>query len=287
MRSGAVSGSPLAGIAAMTAGAGLLTLNDAVSKHLTEHYPIGQVIGLRQAAAMLFIMPYAWLTAGRAALRAVNVRGQFLRGMLFVLGNVFVLGSLAQLPLSFVIAVLFASPLFVALLSSAMLGERVRTPHWIAIGVGFAGVLLIVRPAGAGFHWMLLLPLAAAFTNGLRDTYTRRLSRTESSIAMLFWSGVLVMLAGFLTWPLGWRPVDLAGALWLVFAGLLNACAHFMVIEAFRLGPAALVAPFRYTGLIWAMGLGYLVWRETPDAMMLAGAAVVAGAGLYMLKHGR
>ncbi len=282
-----MTASPLAGIAAMVVGAGLLALNDAVSKHLAEHYPIGQVICLRQAAAMLFMLPYAWMTAGRGALRVVNIRGQFLRGMLFVLGNVLVLGSLSRLPLSFVIAVLFTSPLFVAMLSPAMLAERVRPHHWIAIAAGFVGVVLIVRPAGSGFHWVLLLPLCAAFTNALRDTYTRRLSRTESSIAVLFWSGVLVILAGLCTLPLGWRAVDQAGALWLLLAGLLNASAHFMVIEAFRLGPAATVAPFRYTGLLWAMILGYAAWGETPDAWMLSGAAVIAGAGVYMLKRGR
>ncbi len=279
--------SPLAGIAAMVAAAGLLTLNDAVSKHLTETYPIGQVITLRQAAAMLFMLPYAWMTAGRRALHALNVRGQFFRGMLFVLGTVLVLGSLSRLPLSFVSVVLFSSPLFVALLSAPLLGERVHRHHWIAIAAGFVGVMLIVRPAGSGFDWIMLLPLAAAFTNALRDTYTRRLSRTESSLAVLFWSGVIVIVAGLCTLPLGWRAVDLAGARWLLLAGLLNASAHFMVIEAFRLGPAATVAPFRYTGLLWAMILGYAVWRETPDAWMLTGAAVVVGAGVYMLKRGR
>jgi drug/metabolite transporter (DMT)-like permease len=204
-----------------------------------------------------------------------------------VLGTVLVLASLSRLPLSFVTVVLFSSPLFVAMLSPSMLGERVHRHHWIVIAAGFVGVMLIVRPAGSAFQWILLLPLAAAFTNALRDTYTRRLSRTESSIAVLFWSGVIVIAAGLCSVPLGWRAVDQAGALWLLLAGLLNACAHFMVIEAFRLGPAATVAPFRYTGLLWAMALGYAVWRETPDAWMLAGAAVVVGAGLYMLRHGR
>lgn len=278
--------SSLRGIAAMTAGAGLLTLNDAVSKYLTEHYPIGQVIALRQASAFLFILPYAWLSTGLATLRPVNRGGQLLRGTLFIVGTALVLTSLSLLPLAFVTVVLFSSPLFVALLSAPLLGERVHAQQWIAIAAGFAGVLLIVRPGGSTFEWTVLLPVCAAFTNGLRDTYTRRLSRTDSSLSVLFWSGVLVMTAGLCTLPYGWHPVGLRGAGWFLLAGFFNAAAHFMVIEAFRLGNAAMVAPFRYTGLLWATLWGYLVWREVPGPWTLAGAAVVVCAGVYMLRRG-
>jgi len=119
-----------------------------------------------------------------------------------------------------------------------------------------------------------------------RDAFTRRLSRTDSSIAVLLWSGVMVMAAGLCTIPFGWKPVDAGGAAWFLAAGPFNAAAHFMVIEAFRLGNAAVVAPFRYTGLLWAMLVGFALWREVPDAWMLAGAAVVVCAGIYVLRHG-
>lgn len=273
------------GVVAMVVGAGLLTLNDAVSKYLTEHYPLGQVIALRQAAALLVIMPYAWRVTGLAALRPVNLGGQLFRGLLFVTGTGLILLSLSLLPLSFVTIVLFSSPLFVALLSAPMLGERVDARQWAAIALGLAGVMLIVRPAGIEFQWPVLLPVAAAAVNALRDTFTRRLSRTDSSISVLLWSGVLVLIAGLCTLPLGWKPVDLKGAMWLLAAGILNASAHFMVIEAFRLGNAAVVAPFRYSGMLWAMLVGFLVWREVPDAWMLTGAAIVVCAGVYMVRH--
>ncbi len=279
--------SSLRGIAAMVAGAGLLTLNDAVSKHLTEHYPIGQVVTLRQAAAMLFMVPYALVLSGRAALVPVNVRGQFLRGLLFVLGTALVLTSLSLLPLSFVTVALFTSPLLVAVLSAPLLGERVHARQWIAVAAGLAGVLLIVRPTGAGFAWVMLLPFASAITNACRDTYTRRLSRTDSSISVLFWSGVMVIVAGTCTLAFGWTAVDASGAGWFLAAGFLNAAAHFMVIEAFRLWNAATVAPFRYSGLLWAMILGYVLWREVPDVWMLSGAAIIVAPGVYMLRPGR
>lgn len=276
--------SVLRGVLAMVAGAGLLTLNDAVSKHLTQHYPIGQVICLRQLAAFMFILPYAASVTGLGALRVVDRGGQFLRALLFATGTGLIVWSLSLLPISLVTVVLFSSPVFVALFSVPLLGERVDGRQWLAIGGGFVGVMLIVQPTGGGFEWVALLPVLAALVSAFRDAYTRRLSRTESSISVLFWSGAMVMVAGLLTSPLGWQRVDAAGAAWFLAAGFFNASAHFMVIEAMRLGRAAVVAPFRYSGLLWAMLVGFLVWGETPDASMLAGAAVVVASGIYMIR---
>ncbi len=268
----------------MTAGTGLLTLSDAASKYLMEHYPIGQVISLRQAAAFVFLLPYAASTVGLRGLRAVSYRGQALRAGLFVVGVICVMFSLHLLPLAFVTVVLFSSPLFVALLSVPLLGERVRRHQWIAIATGFAGVMLIVRPGGTGFEWVVVLPLLCAFLNGMRDAVTRLISRTESSLSVLFWSGVAVLVAGLCSLPLGWSAVGSEGALWFLAAGFCHAAAHFCVIEAFRLGNAALVAPFRYSGLLWAMLVGFLVWGDVPTATMLAGGAIVVVAGIYMLR---
>jgi drug/metabolite transporter (DMT)-like permease len=278
--------SSLRGILAMVCGTGLITLSDAASKYLTEHYPVGQVICLRQIAALLVMVPYVWYVTGIGALRPVNRKGQSVRALLFVGSVGFTVTSLSLLPLSFVTIVLFSGPLFVALLSSPILGERVGMHQWIAIVAGFTGVLLIVRPAGSGFEWLMLLPVLGAFTNGLRDTATRLISRTDSSISMLFWSGIAVIVAGLLTVPFGWRAVDWEGAAWFFAAGFFNGTAHFLAIEAFRLGNAAVVAPFRYSGLLWAMLIGFLMWREVPDLWMLTGAAIVIGAGIHMLRHG-
>jgi drug/metabolite transporter (DMT)-like permease len=269
----------------MLAGAGLLTLSDAATKHLTEEYPLGQVLCLRQFAALLFILPYAWAVTGTRALRIVDRGGQLLRGILFLAGSVIVVVSLHHLPLSFVSCVLFASPLFVAAVSAPILGERVYTYQWVAIAVGFFGVLLIVQPGTRGVAWIALVPVLGACLNAVRDAYTRRLSRTDTSMSILFWSGVLVCIGGLFTIPLGWKSIDANGGLWFLAAGLSNAAAHFFVIEAFRLGKAALVAPFRYSGLLWAMLIGFLVWGEVPDAWMLTGAAIVVCAGVYMLRR--
>jgi drug/metabolite transporter (DMT)-like permease len=221
---------------------------------------------------------------GARALRIVDGRGQLVRGGLFLAGSVIVVVSLHHLPLSFVSVVLFSSPLFVAALSARMLGERVYAYQWIAIAVGFCGVLLIVQPGTRGADWIALLALFGAFLNALRDAYTRRLSRTDTSISILFWSGVITCVGGVFTVPFGWRSIDFGGGMWFLAAGFFNAAAQFMVIEAFRLGRAAVVAPFRYSGLLWAMLIGFLAWGEVPDRWMAIGALIVVGAGLYMSR---
>ena len=275
--------SALRGVLAMVAGAGLLTLSDAVSKHLAQSYTIGQVICLRQLAAFIFIVPYVMSVSGLGALRVVNRAGQLLRALYFVAGSWLIVWSLSLLPISIVTVVLFTSPIFVALFSMPILGERVDARQWIAIAAGLVGVILIVRPAG-GLTWIVFLPIVATLINGVRDAFTRRLSRTEGSISILFWSGAAVALAGLLSLPFGWKPLDASGAAWFLAAGLFNACAHFLVIEALRLGRAAVVVPFRYSGILWAMLVGFLVWNELPDGWMLVGAATVVVSGIYMIR---
>src|SRR5688572_31859927 len=166
----------LKGIAIMVAGVALLTANDAVSKYLTESHPVGQVICLRQAATLLVIVPYVMAVTGWGALRVASWSGQVTRGLLFVANAGLIVLALSLLPLATVITIMFASPILTAAVSLPMLAERVGPQRWIAILAGFAGVLIVVRPGAAGFEWALLVPVAAAVANSLRDVMTRLLS---------------------------------------------------------------------------------------------------------------
>ena len=274
----------LKGIAIMVAGVALLTANDAVSKYLTESHPVGQVICLRQAATLLVIVPYVMAVTGWGALRVASWPGQVTRGLLFVANAALIVLALSLLPLATVITIMFASPIITAAVSLPMLAERVGPQRWLAILAGFAGVLIVIRPGAAGFEWALLIAVAAAVANSLRDVMTRLLSRTETSIAILFWSTLIVMAAGALTAPFGWQPVTPTAAAWFVLAGVFNASAHFLLIEALRLGEAAVITPVRYTSLIWATLIGYVVWRELPDAWVFAGSAVIIASSIYMMR---
>jgi drug/metabolite transporter (DMT)-like permease len=272
------------GIAVMVLGTALLTGNDAASKYLTENYPLGQVICLRQAAALLAMLPYIVWVSGWGPLRVHAWGRQLARGLLFTVSAGLMVTGLSLLPIATVIAITFAGPIFVALLSVPMLGERVNATRWIAIAMGFAGVLIAVRPTSAAFEWVLLIPLATALTSGIRDIVTRQLSRTDTSISILLVSTSVVMFASLATAPFGWKFVTWVDAGWFFVAGVLHAGANFLMIEAFRLGAAALIAPFRYTALLWALLIGFAVWGDTPDPWIVAGGAVIIAGGILMLR---
>ena len=271
----------------MALGILLLTANDATSKYLVQSHPIGQVVGLRQASTLLVLIPYMIFFSRWSLLRVVDLRGQLMRGTLFIIGSVLIVWSLAELPLATAITMLFISPIFMVILSVPLLGERISRHRWIAVIGGFAGVLIIMRPGGSSFQWALMLPLLAAMVNALRDVITRRLARTETSIAILFWSNIILMAGGFMTLPMGWAPVSAHDAFWFVAAGIFNGTAHFCIIDALRTGEASALAPIRYTALLWAALLGFLVWGEVPELWLLAGAAVIVGSSLYMIRAER
>lgn len=275
----------LKGVALMLVGITFLSANDALSKYLAERYPVGEVVCLRQIASLAFILPYALATSGMSALRVVDVAGQVWRAIAFIGTAVFIVAGLAYLPLAIVTAIAFSSPLWVAVLSGPLLGEKVTRLRWISAGVGFVGVLIIMRPDSPSFGWALLLPLAGALANVARDMMTRKLAKTETSLSILFWSMLLSILVTGATFPFGWIPIKQVDWLWLVLAGLVNAIAHFTMIAAFRYADASALSPYRYTSLIWALILGWLIWDHFPDTLSLVGAAIIVGAAVVAARQ--
>jgi drug/metabolite transporter (DMT)-like permease len=272
----------------MALGVGLLILNDAIVKLLTESYSVWQVMALRQIAATAAIALYVHCWPGWSAVRSRDFLGQSVRGLCFVATNLFIILSLSLLPLPAVTAILFASPIFIAALSVPILGERVEWGVWAAILFGFAGMLVIMRPGGATFEWLLLLPVGAALASAVRDLVTRHLSRRDTSIAILFWSSVIVVVASLPAMALtGWQAVSVRDAGLFVAAGVLSAAAHFLVIQALRLGQAAVVSPLRYTALLWSAMLGFLFWGDLPDASTALGGFIIVASGIYMIRHGQ
>jgi len=274
------------GVCIMILGAGVLSMNDAVSKHLVETFPIGQILCLRQTVALAVVLIYVWRTDAWRDLRINDRTGQALRAILHVGGAALIVWALSALPIATVTAIVFSSPVVVLVFSMRMLGERVSWARWIAVIIGFAGVLAIIRPGGVGFEWALLIPVAAAVASGLRDLMTRRLARSDTSISVLFWASALMVAVTLFTIPLGWQPLTLSASIWLIVNGLLNAGAHFLMIEALRLGAAGLVSPFRYTAILWATVAGFLVWQEVPDAMTMIGAAMLVVSGVLIVRRG-
>lgn len=270
----------------MIGGLALLTLNDAVAKWLSTGYPVGEIIALRSILIVLPLGTTLWLRGGLGALRPARFRNQLLRSICFLASTFSVVTALSLMPLADVTAITFASPLFIVALAGPLLGERVGLKRWIAACIGFLGVLIIARPTPNTFQWAALFAMGAAVGSTARDMVTRRISAVESSNLITFYSMVAASIAGLLTvFVSSWhRPTGYDILLFAILA-VLNGGAHFMMIEAYRQAEASIVAPFRYTALVWAILFGYIVWQDVPDAWLLSGSALVIGSGLYLFRH--
>jgi drug/metabolite transporter (DMT)-like permease len=276
------------GVLAMVAATALLVVNDAIAKMLTQDYPVGQILFWRQIIGGLALFMVLAVRGELRELRIADHRGQLVRGGLFVVNTFLIVHALSVLPLPVVSAVLFSSPIIIALMSGPLLGEAVTPRRWIAVLMGFVGVLTILRPGGISFTWLMLLPVAPAIVSSLRDIATRKLTRTDTSLSILFWSNALILPAGLLSLVVGtpWQPLTGTVIAWLVFNGIINLSAHFLMIHALRIADASLVAPYKYTGLIWAFLLGFVVWGYAPDIWTVVGSLLIVVSGLYALERG-
>lgn len=272
-------------ILAMLAGAFLLTLNDGLIKSLAATYPAGEVMFVRG----LFVLPWVFVLArrdgGLRLLRVNNIKAQGVRGLCVIASSFLFINGLVFLPLADAIAAAFTGPLFITAMAPLVLGEPVGWRRWLAVLAGFAGVLVMLRPGGGTLQWAILLPLGAALCGGTRDLITRRIAQTESSVALLLVTTASAMFAGLATSLLGWPDFQVEDLPTFALSGFLVAGAHYLMIEAFRHGEAALVAPFKYSSMVWAVLFGFLLFGELPDIWTLAGSAIVIFAGLYILRR--
>ncbi|MBO6519788.1 MAG: DMT family transporter [Rhodospirillales bacterium] len=281
--------SPGKAILCALAGGAVLTLNDGLVKSLAAEFPTGQVLAIRGMFIYFMIILFAIRMGGiHTAWQIRSWKGQTLRGFCVVGSSFCFVTGLSYLPLADAIAIAFAGPLFVTMLAPLMLGETVGWRRWAAVLVGFVGVLVIVRPGTTAFQWFAVFPLMASFLGGMRDLITRKVAAHETTVAVLFVTTTAVMTAGFSTWFFtDWVAVEWRHMKYFVGSGLLVGTAHYLLIEAFRLGEAALVSPFKYGNVLWAVLFGYLLFGDLPDAATLLGAVVVSLSGLYILHRER
>ena len=278
-----LSSAPSKAIICMLLGTGLITLNDAVLKWFTSDYHVGQIMFCRGIFISIPIGILVWRSGGFKSLRTENPKGHLIRTSLVIIGTFLFIIGLKYLPLTDAVAIAFAGPLFITALAQPLLGENVGWRRWLAVITGFLGILLIMRPGGSVIQWAALFPLAASFTGALRDILTRHLSSKELSVALLFYTSIGVTTVGLVTLPFTWTSVSAFDWLFFGLSGLLIGGAHFFMIETFRYGEVALVAPFKYSGVIWAGALGYFIWGYIPNPSTIAGIGIVIIAGFYIL----
>lgn len=263
------------------------TVNDALMKAVGADLPLSQAVVLRGLPAVAMAAALAWATgAWRGRFSRRDARLIALRNVTEVGAAYFYLTAIFNMPFANAIAILQGLPLAVTMAGAVFLGERVGPRRWMAIAVGFGGVLLIVRPGVEGFSVYALYVLAAVALVTARELLSRGLSREVPSLMVAFSNAAAVTLAfGLVSVFDAWQPVAPGDALLLGAASVLLIGAYFFAVAAVRTGALSVVAPFRYSGMLWGLLLGVLVFGERPDGLTLCGAALVAAAGLYMLRR--
>ncbi len=274
------------GIAGILIGMFAVSIMDALAKWLGEGYPIAELVFFRNLFALppaLFIL---WRQrGGRASLVLRWKTGHVLRAIL-ALGATFTFFlGLRYLPLAEAISIAFAAPLLVTALSVPILGERVGPHRWAAVMAGFVGVLVMTRPGAEAFRPEALYILAAALCYALAMLVTRRLARSDTTPAIMLSSICIAILLSGLALPFGWRT-PLGVDFWLLaLLGLVGGFGMYFMTQAYRYAPAAVIAPFDYTALLWGTLFGWLVWHELPGANVWLGAAIVIASGLYIVHR--
>jgi drug/metabolite transporter (DMT)-like permease len=278
----------LRGVLLMLAAVGVFAIMDAVMKKLTGHYPPLQVACLRGASSLPFVVMSYLLTGKLHLLRPVRFGLHLLRAALAIVMMWGFLWALSRASMADTYAVFMSAPLLVVLTASLMLGEKVDRHLWFAIFVGLAGVFVMLRPSLSGFVSLAgLATLLSALAYAVVVVLVRVLARTDTTASMVFWYLLMLSIgAGALAAP-GWIPIAGEHWPWIAAVGLTGWAGQHLITEAFRLAPASLVAPYEYTAMIWAVGIDWIVWQVLPGVRMLAGAAIVVGAGLYLLNRER
>ena len=261
---------------------------DAFLKLLSQRYPAIQVSTMRGAASIPFVLLPVLLTGRWRELEPVNWKVHLARGVLAIVMLTTFVYSVRVLPLADAYSVFLAAPLIVTALAVPLLGERVDARRWLAIGIGLSGTLVLLNPRAAN---LVTLGAAAAIVSALCYSLSvlsvRVLTRTDTTVSMVFWfMAMLTVFGGLLAAP-SWVPV--AREHWPVLAavGILGALGQHFVTEAFRHAPASVVAPFEYTALLWAVALDWIFWAHAPNARMFAGGTVIIASGLYLILRER
>lgn len=274
----------LRGIAAMLLAVGFFAMMDAFLKLMSAHYPALEVSALRGAASVPFVLLSVALRGQLRALKPVRWRMHLLRGVLAIVMLSTFVYSVRVLPLADAYSVFLTAPLLVTALSMPLLGERVDARRWIAITVGMLGTLVVLGPTGIGLASLgALAAVVSALCYALSAISVRVLTRTDSTVSMVFWFMLMLAVFGGILAAPNWVPFQREHWPWLVAVGILGAFGQHFITEAFRHAPASTVAPFEYSAMLWAVAIDWVVWRHAPSLAMLAGGGVIASCGLYLI----
>jgi drug/metabolite transporter (DMT)-like permease len=273
------------GILHMIAATVIFAGSSALTKWLVGIYPIGEVMFVRAVTALigasLVILPYA----GLAVFRTRRLRDHIIRGVSQSCSQSFFVIAFSLMPLASAFAINFSAPLFATIAAIFFLKETVGLVRWGALIVGFLGVLLVATPGVDTFQTGSLFALANAVLFGTVTVGVRSMTATESTETLTMYQMVMLTVAFAAALPLGVAMPTLGDGMAMAANGLGNALGQYLWTRALHLAPTSAVVPFNYFSLVWAIILGFAIWGDIPSAMLLAGSAIVAGSGMFLLWH--
>ncbi len=289
-------------VLAVLGGVGVASIQDAVMKSFSGLYPAYEAVILRGLSAALVLALWLWISGQWRSLRTPHLALVLARSLIMCSAYFSYIMALAVLPMANAVSIYFTMPFFVAALAGYFLGETVRAHRWLAIIIGFSGVLLMLRPQRGGIEPAALMAFYSAFGYAVSQMMGRHLSRRVHPAIIANWQNtvylaVALVMAG-LVMALGspetsnkslafltraWVTPTAFDLALMLFMGVLAGLGIMFFITAYRSAEASFVAPFEYSGMIWALLFGVGLFGDYPDRRMLMGAALIIGAGLFMV----
>ena len=266
----------------------MITTNDAIVKHITQVFTVGQIMFLRGALICVIFALVMRLRGQPVFQRRMLHRWNLARAGFELGATLFFLTGLSMLPIAVASTLGFASPIFLAVLAALLLNERVGLARWLVVLVGFGGVILITNPFGETASWAVILPLICAVFVALRDVAIRYVPDDIPSSQVAFTNACVVTLGGA-AYSLyqGWGLPDWRWYLWFFALAAILYTGYLCLIVGSRLGELSFIGPFKYVSILIAIGYGYFIWGDAPTPNMLAGAAIIVLSGIILLSPER
>ena len=259
----------------------MFATGDSIAKLAVGTLHPVQMLFVRCAIVVAFTVPYALWKIGPAVFHTDHPKTQVFRGFAILGSSFLFVSGLSHLPLADASAINFVWPLLITVLSVLMLKEKVGVRRWAATLLGFAGMLLIIRPGTSAFQMAALYPLGAALLWSFAAVVTRSVSAHDRAATTLVWTSLVMLAGATVLIPFFWRPMT--GQEWLLMSliGGISIVGHSMLVFAYERASASFLAPFSYAQLVWATILGYLVFGSLPDRWIAAGAILIVASGIY------
>lgn len=274
----------LAGILLMLLGDFMFALNDAMGKWLVTSFSVGQVLFIRSVGAFIILGPMLAKQGVGPLVRVERPELQVLRVVLATADTGLFYAAVAYLPLADVMTFYMAGPIYIAALSHFFLGEKVGWRRWLAIVLGFCGVVIALRPSTASLSWPSLFALLGSLSFAVTLILSRKLRATNDT-TLVTWQTLGALAVGGALAIADWRAPSAIDWSAMLLLGVVSCAAHLMITRALKLAPASMLAPLQYTLLLWAVVFGIVFFNDIPDTQILVGSAVIVFAGLFIFHR--